>query len=253
MYPNRLKEKLRSGETVLGTSLPAAIPSVVASVTNTSPDFIWIDTEHQPWGTEALEIIPAMMRQKGVAPMIRVAWNDPGLIKKAYDVGAVAVMVPQVDTPEAAEKVVSYSKYPPEGQRGISPNWPLLAGEDFNHIVKTANEETVVIIQLESQQAYDNLDSIKQVEGIDVILVGPMDLSASVGTITEMSSKEVQDIMKDVPRRLEGSGIAAGTTLGDLAEIKEKLGWGYRFMNVGSPLTYGEEVLSGHFQALRSI
>ena len=253
MYPNRLKEKLRSGETVLGTGLPAANPSVVASVNNTNPDFIWIDTEHQPWGTAAIETIPTMMRQKGVAPMIRVAWNDPGLIKKAYDVGAVAVMVPQVDTPEAAEKVVRCSKYPPEGQRGISPNWPLLAGEDFNHIVKTANEETVVIIQLESQQAYDNLDAIKQVEGIDVILVGPMDLSASVGTIAEMGSKEVQDIMKDVPRRLEGSGIAAGTTLVDLAEIKEKLDWGYRFMNVGSPLIYGAEVLTGYFQTLRSI
>ena len=253
MYPNRLKEKLRSGETVLGTGLPAAVPSVAATIIDTNPDFIWIDTEHQPWGTETLEIIPSMMRQKGVAPMIRVAWNDPALIKKAYDVGAVAVMVPQVDTPEAAEKVVRYSKYAPEGQRGISPNWTLIAGEDFEHVVKTANEETVVIIQLESQRAYDNLDAIKQVEGIDVILVGPLDLSASVGTIAETRSKEVQEIMKDVPRRLEGTGIATGTTLVDLEDIKEKLSWGYRFMNVGNPLSYGAEVVSGHFQVLRSI
>ncbi len=252
MYPNPLKKKLKAGETVLGTGLPAAVPSVAATIVDTHPDFVWIDTEHQPWGAEALEIIPSMMRQKGVAPMIRVAWNDPALIKKAFDVGAVAVMVPQVDTPEAAGRAVKYSKYPPEGQRGISPNWPRIAGEDFDQVVKTANEETVVVVQLESQEAYDNLDAIKQVQGIDVILVGPLDLSASVGTIAETGSKEVQDIMKDVPRRLEGTGIATGTTLGDLEEIKEKLAWGYRFMNVGNALSYGADVVSGHFQELRS-
>jgi len=103
--------------------------------------------------------------------MIRVAWNDPALIKKAYDVGAVAVMVPQINTAEEAARAVDYAFYPPIGNRGVSPNWPRIAGEDWGEVIRTANEETVLILQIESQQAYDNLDEIAKVPGIDVLFV----------------------------------------------------------------------------------
>ena len=252
MYPNPLKQKIRDGELVLGTGLPAPSPPVVGAILDTGPDFVWIDTEHAPFGAEALEVIPVLMRQRGVAPMIRVAWNDPALIKKAYDVGAVAVMVPQVDTPEEAEQAVQYAYYPPEGQRGITPMWTRVGGEDWTNTIKTANQETVLILQVESQEAYDNIDEIKKIPGIDVLLVGPMDLSASVGKITETGSREVQEIMQDVPRRLEGTGIAAGTTLVDVAEIQEKIRWGYRFLNVGNVLAYGLPVLQNNLDTLRA-
>jgi 4-hydroxy-2-oxoheptanedioate aldolase len=205
-----------------------------------------------PYGAEALDVIPVLARQRGVAPLIRVANNDPALIKKAYDVGAVAVMVPQVNTAEEAARAVQYARYPPEGQRGLSPMWTRIAGEDWNHVIKTANAETVLILQVESQEAYDNIDEIKQVAGIDVLLVGPLDLSASVGKITETSAREVQEIMRDVPGQLEGSGIVAGTTLVDLSEIQEKLRWGYRFMNVGNVLAYGTQLLTHNLETLRA-
>ena len=251
MYPNPLKARLKAGETVLGTSLPAPVPLIAGMILETRPDFLWIDTEHAQYGSESLGAIPVQIRQKGVAPMIRVAWNDPALIKKAFDVGAVAVMVPQVNTREEAERAVRYAKYPPEGERGLSPMWALIAGEDCDHVIKTANEETVLVVQIESQEAYDNIDEIKQVAGIDVLLVGPLDLSASVGKIAETGSDEVQRIMKDVPGRLEGTGIAAGTTLGDVVEIEEKLEWGYRFMNVGNAVGYGVGIVKDHFARLR--
>lgn len=252
MYPNPLKQKLRNGELVLGSVLPVPSPVAVSMVADTGPDFIWIDTEHAPYSTEALDVIPILARQRGVAPMIRVAWNDPALIKKAYDVGAVAVMVPQVDTPEEAARAVQYARYAPEGKRGISPMWPRIAGEDWQHVIKTANEETVLVLQVESRQAYENIDEIKKVPGIDVLLVGPLDLSASVGRITETGAKEVQEIMQDVPRHLENTGIVAGTTLGEVAEIQEKIRWGYRFLNVGSALSYGAQVLKQNLDTLRA-
>ena len=252
MYPNPLKQKLRNGEIVLGSGLPAPTPHVLGPILGTGIDFLWIDTEHMPWGSEALDVIPVLARQRGVAPMIRVAWNDPALIKKAYDVGAVAVMVPQVNSPEEAARAVDYARYAPEGNRGLSPMWTRIAGEDWNHVIETANEETVLILQIESQRAYDSLDEIAAVPGIDVLLVGPLDMSASVGTITDTGSDKVQAIMEDVPRRLEGTGIAAGTTLGDVAEIQQKLGWGYRFMNVGSALNYGVQVVSQNIATLRA-
>ena len=252
MYPNPLKQKMKNGDLVLGTALPAPAENITAQICTTDIDFIWIDTEHAPYATEMVPTLPVIARQRGVAPMIRVAWNDPALIKKAYDVGAVAVMVPQVNTAEEAARAVDYARYPPSGNRGVSPNWPHLAGEDWGNVIRTANDETVLIVQIESQKAYDNLDAIAAVPGIDVIFVGPMDMSASLGVITQMQDPGVQKIMQEVPKRLEGSGHTIGTTLSDVAEMQQKIDWGYRFMNVGSPLGYGIQALSGHLENLRA-
>lgn len=252
MYPNPLKQKLNMGELILGSLLLIPSPFIAGMILQTQPDFLWIDTEHLPFGVEALEAIPVLARQKGVAPLIRVAWNDPALIKKAYDVGAVAVMVPQVNTPEEAARAVRYAHYPPEGERGISPTWPLISGDDWTQVIKTANEETMLILQIESLLAYQNLDEIAKVPGIDVLFVGPLDLSGSIGKITQTQSKEVQEMMRDIPRRLAGTGIAVGTTLSDVAEIQEKIRWGYRFLNVGDAIGYGVQSLGQHLATLRA-
>ena len=253
MYPNPLKSKLQKGEVVLGTSgIVGPSLHLVGATVGTGVDFIWVDTEHQPFGAESLSASCAVMRMRGVAPVVRVAWNDPALIKKTYDAGAVAVMVPQVADAEAAARAVEYARYPPLGNRGISPNWPIITGDDWEQVIATANEESVLIVQMESQTAYENLDEIKQVEGIDVIMVGPMDLSASLGLTGQTGSKEVQEIMEDVPGRLDGTGIVAATTLGDVADIQEKIRWGYRMLNVGSLMGYGAEVLMGHLAELRA-
>jgi len=253
MYPNPLKQRLKNGEIILGSGGILGPSAHLAGTTmDADPDFIWIDSEHMPYGAEALETLPVLIRQRGVAPMIRVAWNDPALIKKAFDVGAVAVMVPRIDTPEEAARAVEYARYAPEGKRGLSPMWTRIAGEDWNQVIKSANEETVLVVQMESKQAYENIDEIIKVPGIDVLMVGPLDLSATLGVITDTGAKEVQEIMEDVPKRLEGTGIAAATTLMDVAEIQEKIRWGYRLLNVGSVVGYGAQVLKQNLETLRA-
>lgn len=252
MYPNPIKQKLAAGEVVLGTGLAAFSPHVAGPTLGTGIDFLWIDTEHMPYGVEELDVIPVLARQRGVAPMIRVANNDPGLIKKAYDVGAVLVMVPQVNTAEEARQAVDAAHYAPEGNRGLSPMWTRVAGEDWQTVLDTANDETLLICQLESKQSWDNLDEIAAVPGIDIILVGPLDLSASLGLAGQTGSPQVQQIMEEVPRRLEGSGIVVGTTLVNPDEIKQKIDWGYRFLNVGSPLGYGVQSVTDHVRDLRA-
>ena len=94
LYPNPLKQKIQKGELILGTLLPALSNYITTLTCQTAIDFLWIDMEHAPEGPESLGAIPVLARHQGVAPLIRVAWNDPHLIKKAYDAGAVAVMVP---------------------------------------------------------------------------------------------------------------------------------------------------------------
>ena len=251
MYPNNLKQRLQRGEVVLGTGLAGPDLYVASATFATGPDWVWIDQEHSPHGVESLGMIPVMARRANIAPVVRVAWNDPALIKKAYDAGAVGVMVPQVNTREEAEQAVRYAKYPPLGERGVAPHWALLAGEDFLHVVKTANEESILILQMESRTAYENLDDILEVTDFDVLLVGPLDLSASLGVITETDHPKVQEIMREIPRRLEGTGIVAGTTFLDVDQCREKIDWGYRFMNVGSIVVYGGMALRQHLAALR--
>ena len=251
MYPNPLKQKIRSGDLVLGTLLPGFTPHIAGVIIDTNPDFMWIDTEHAPYGTEALDVIPVMARSKGVAPMIRVAWNDPALIKKAYDAGAVAVMVPQVETAQEAVLAVQYAKYPPEGNRGLTPSWTRVAGEDFNHVIKTANEETVVVLQIESRKAFDNLEEMAKVPGVDVLFVGPLDLSASVGTITETRSKEVLEILAEVPRILAGTPVAPGTTCVDLADAQEQIALGHRYVNIGNALGAGAQLVKSALDTVR--
>ncbi len=251
-YPNPLKRRIRDGELLLGTVLPAHDSFTASVVCRSDIDFLWIDTEHSASAVEDLDMVPVIARQNDVAPMIRVAWNDPALIKKAYDIGAVAVMIPQVNTAAEAERAIQFARYAPEGQRGVSPYWAMMAGLEFNHVVKTANAETVTVLQIESVEALENLDEIKQVEGIDVLFIGPTDLSATMGVITEIESAEVQAAIREFPRRLEGTGIMAGTTLDDLQDIRQKIDWGYRYINVGSPMGYGLRVLKDNLEALRS-
>lgn len=108
-----------------------------------------------------------LARSLGVAPVIRVAWNDPALIKKALDMGAVGVMVPQVQNAAEAKAAVDAARYYPEGMRGISPPWTSLAGMGMDAtVLKQIQEETVVMVQLESVESYNNLDEIAAVPGV---------------------------------------------------------------------------------------
>lgn len=252
MYPNPLKQKIKNGEMILGTAMPAFVNHIATQTAKTGIDFLWMDLEHWPEGAESLGALPVLIRNQGVAPLVRVAWNDPHLIKKAYDAGAVAVMVPQVDTPEEAAQAVQNAYYPPIGERGVSPTWPLIAGEDWAHVIRTANDETVLIVQIESVEAVDNLEAIAKVPGIDVLFVGPTDLAASMGLIMQNDAPEVQKVMQEIPKRLQGSGIAVATTLVSVDELQEKMDWGYNFLNVGNPLGYGLEALRQNLSTLRT-
>jgi len=104
MYPNPLKQKIQDGKLVLGTAIPTHDIRIAAALAfDCTADFIWIDQEHSPFGPRDMEMIPVILRQQGIAPMVRVPWNDPTHIKKAFDAGASAVMVPQINNVEEAK------------------------------------------------------------------------------------------------------------------------------------------------------
>ena len=251
MYPSDVRQKLASGNPVLGTGMFTREAFVAQSIYQTGADWVWIDQEHQPVGTESVGTICVQGRENGSAPVIRVPYNNPGDIKKAYDVGAVGVMVPQIDTPEDAKNAVKWAKYPPLGQRGIAPFFAGYLGVSAQDIIDNANDETILMLQMESVEAYENLDEILAVAGYEVLLVGPTDLSASLGVNGDIHNSKVENIMTDVAQRIKGSGKYLSTTFGDVEDCRRWIGEGYQMMNVSSTLALGTIQTKQIFSELR--
>ena len=172
MYPSTIRDRIKNKELLLSSSMFSREFHTAAAVYQTGPDWVWIDQEHSPWGTESIGSLCVMARQAGVAGVIRVPWNNPGDIKKAYDVGAVGVMVPQVDNADEARQAINYAKYPPLGERGIAPWFAGPMGIDAAEVISKANDETVLILQMESVEAYEKLDETLELENFEVLLVG---------------------------------------------------------------------------------
>jgi 2-keto-3-deoxy-L-rhamnonate aldolase RhmA len=240
VYPSTIRQKIATGDVVLGTYMFSPEAHVASAIYRScGVDWVWIDHEHEPFGTESVGTNAVMGRQMGVAPVIRVAWNDPALIKKAYDVGAVGVMVPQVDNPEEAREAVRYAKYPPVGERGIAPWFAGMVGATQDDVINNANSETVLILQIESAEAYENVDETLKIEDFEVLLFGPADMSASLGVPGKIHHPKVEKLMLDLAKKAKRAGKMLGCTFGDPEDCRRWIGEGYRFMNVSSPFELG--------------
>ncbi len=177
---NVVKDLVKSGKTVIGTAGSAS--GDMAMLADAGFDFLLFDTQHSP--VEVKQLIPAIqsMRGKKAAPIIRVSSNRADLICFALDAGARGIIVPMVNTKEEAIAMVRACKYSPLGDRsnaGVRGEW----GEtkDYRSYLDMVNNELLIIPMIETQQAIDNIDEILSVPGIDVLLVGPSDLSIELG------------------------------------------------------------------------
>ena len=175
---NPLKEKLKKGEAVIGTFVEIGHPDVTEWLSRVGFDWLLLDQEHAPTSYETLQRMMQAMNGSNCVPMVRPQWNDLVVIKRILDIGAYGVMIPWVSSKEEAENAVRYCKYPPEGIRGWGPRRAGMFDPDY---FKTANDELLITIQIETKKALDNLDEILSVPGIDACYIGPWDLSVSLG------------------------------------------------------------------------
>jgi 2-keto-3-deoxy-L-rhamnonate aldolase RhmA len=252
-YQSLLREHLRKGRTLWGAALPDPSPLLAKLTIDTGVDFLWIDTEHRPYGTEAISMIPVLCRRKGCAPVIRVAGLESSLIKKALDIGAVGIMVPQISTADEARKAVAYAHYPPQGTRGVSPSWTTFLDVPLKTYLAYANEETCVVVQIESPDGIRNLESIAEVPGVDVLFAGPMDLSASLGHIGEVNDPHVQEFLREFPQRVAQCGKPSGIAVSNAEEGRKAWDQGYRFINIGHIIGHGFVALKGGIDTLRKL
>ena len=175
---NLLKEKLQKGQVVIGTGVGVGHPDVTEILSRLGFDWLFIDGEHTPLSLETMQILLQAMNGTDCTPILRSQWNDMVIIKRMLDIGAHGIIVPMVNTKEEAEYAVRACKYPPQGLRGCAPRRIGLFDPDY---IKTANDEILVIVQIETQTAVSNIDDILSVKGVDACCVGPQDLSISFG------------------------------------------------------------------------
>ena len=175
---NLLKEKLQKGQTAVGAFVGLGHPDVTERLSRIGFDFLVIDGEHAPLGLETMQQMMQAMNGSNCTPIIRPEWNDMVIIKRVLDIGAHGVVIPWVNTKEEAEYAVRACRYPPEGLRGYGPRRTALFDSDY---FETANDEILVIVQIETKKAVRNIDDILSVKGIDACYIGPFDLSISFG------------------------------------------------------------------------
>ena len=180
-----LKEKMKSGQKIYGTMLRVSRnPAVCYLAKNAGLDYVMFDCEHSNYSYESLHDMFIMGNALGLNGLLRVPQLSKDHISRALDCGAAGAMVPMTDTLEQAEEIVRWSKYAPLGGRGYGSggaNTDYVGGGKHSEVMEATNKKIVSIAQIETKLAVDNADKIAAVRGIDVLLIGPNDLSISLG------------------------------------------------------------------------
>jgi 2-keto-3-deoxy-L-rhamnonate aldolase RhmA len=213
------RQKIRGSEPCLGTCVTFGDPTVTEALA-TVLDFVWIDAEHGPLSLADVQGHVMATRGTQTTPLVRVAWNDPVLIKPVLDLGAAGIIVPLIRTAEDARRAVAACRYPPEGIRGYGPRRPAKYGTSGGpDYCRQANQSVITIVQVEHIDAVRNLDEILRVEGLTTLVIGSQDLAASMGHTAEPRHPEVLQAIDSVIERSRAAGMPVGMALGDSPEI----------------------------------
>lgn len=231
MRPNETKTKLRSGELALGTmALQFASAGIGAVATQAGADFVLFDMEHTGWSFETLAPAVASMRQTGAVPLVRIPVAERSYLSRALDIGALGVMVPMVGNGEQARDIVRWSKYPPEGVRGaaFAMAHDNYSAADFKETMASANDEVLVIAQVETREGLENVRQIAETEGIDVVWVGHFDLTNSLGIPGLFDSDAYRSALEAICTAARSAGKSAGFAPGSISEAQDLIAMGFR-------------------------
>jgi 4-hydroxy-2-oxoheptanedioate aldolase len=234
MQRNAFKHDLAAGKLQIG--LWSSLCSNVAAeiISDSGFDWILLDTEHSP--NEIPDLVTQLQAmQAGTAtPIIRPAWNDAVLAKRALDIGAQSLLFPYVQNAEEARRAVASTRYPPQGIRGVSVAARASRyGRTPGYLTK-ANNEICVLVQVETRSAMSEIEAIAAVEGVDGVFIGPSDLAASLGHLGNPQHPDVQKAIEDAVTRLKAVGKPGGILTGNEEEARRYIGWGYLFVAVGA-------------------
>ncbi len=234
MLLNPVKQRLAGGHAVIGQWISFPSPEVAELVCGFGVDWLVIDAEHGPADWETVEDIVRAMKGTDAAPLVRVPANDPALIKRGLDRGALGVVVPLVSTAGQAAAAVAAAKFPPEGIRGVAGTRASRYGRDLPEYVAEWNAQVLVVCQLETVEAVQNAEAVAAVPGVDVLFVGPNDLSANLGLFRQFDHPDFTRAVDRILNAARAHRKAAGIMASGADDALLWLDRGFRFVSVGS-------------------
>lgn len=227
-----LKTRLAQRELIVGSWITLAHPAIAEIMARAGFAWLAVDLEHSVITIGEAEELIRVIELCGVVPLARLSSNDPVQIKRVMDAGAHGIIVPMVNSAPEAEQAVAAVRYPPQGRRGVGLARAQGYGSAFESYRDWQNHETIVIVQVEHIQAVENLAAILAVAGVDGFIVGPYDLSGSLGVPGQFEHPLMIEAMERIRNVGGQSGKAPGIHIiePDREQLKQRIAEGYRFV-----------------------
>ncbi len=234
----KLKQALRDRKPVFAGWTSLGDPQITEVFVNAGFDFIGIDIEHGTTSFQQSQRIIAAAQAGGSLCLPRIASHSMEMIKRLLDSGADGIIVPMVENADHVSKLVDWIKYPPLGRRSFGINRGQNYGFDFDRYVSEWNEASIVIAQIESVEGVKNIDAILANPSIDAVMVGPYDLSGSLGIPGQIEHEKLKEAARSVIASAKNHGRSCGTQVIDFggSEIKQKEAEGYSFYVLSSDI-----------------
>ena len=249
---NRTKELLREGKQTCGGWLAMGDDVAAEIMTQVGFDWIVVDNEHGHGDFQDTRHQFQAICTTETTPLVRVPWNDLATLKKVLDLGTQGVIVPWVNTKEEAEQVVRYCKYPPEGIRGYAGGTRAYRYGADEEYLQTVNDELLIAVQIETHEAVKNIKEIVNVSGIDVIFVGPADLSFSLGCPMNYEHPAHIEAMKIIETATKNAGVWLGTAVvGNNEYLAKMYERGYQFVAVCCDMVLLTNATKQQFQLVK--
>jgi 2-keto-3-deoxy-L-rhamnonate aldolase RhmA len=252
---NAVKRTLRGGGIALGTMVShVRTPSIAVMLKAAGFDFLFIDSEHGAFDVQTVQDIALVAREAGIVPIVRVPGLDYTYLFRPLDAGAMGLLCPHVDTAEQAREVVRATKYAPLGERGMSlrnVHTSFMRGKG-DEIVRRLNEETLLAVQVETATSVENIEKIVAVEGIDVVYVGPNDLSQTLGVPGQVHHPEVTKRIERVIAACRGTGVVPGLHTYDVESARGWLAKGIRMLGYSGESSFIVDTASKAVADLRA-
>jgi 2-keto-3-deoxy-L-rhamnonate aldolase RhmA len=255
MKTNPIKQTLQSGRVSLGTMVFEFSSTGIGRLAGVAgAEFVIYDMEHTGWTMETIRQLMATSRG-AVTPMVRVPNGDYHFLARALDVGAMGVMIPMVETVEQARRIADATRYPPIGRRGaaFAVAHDDYAGGDLSEKIRSANQERLVIAQIETKTGLENVEAIAAVEGIDILWVGQFDLSNFLGIPGQFQHPDFTQALARVVAAAKKNGKWAGYLLTSVAEARPRLAEGFNILAYGGDLWLYQQALSSGISAVKEM
>jgi 2-keto-3-deoxy-L-rhamnonate aldolase RhmA len=243
MNQSRIKAAMAEGRVALGAHCSSEDIGLYEMCGPLGYDYVWIDDEHAGINVPIVRNGIVGANAGGCAAFVRIRWNDQSLVKPILENGPDGIIFPMINTPEEADRAVKSCLYPPHGNRGFGPLRAINYGADLEltleKYVESANKNIMKIIQAEHVDGVKRLKEILEVPGIDLVICGPMDLSASVGKLGKLKDPEVAALMQEIIDACKAAKIPYGLSIGyDMDLVKFWIEKGASFVSMGTAYDY---------------